>query len=308
MPFFSDSFSRAFGFPDVRLINLISESTPVREERPYAAYVGLREAHYSRPGLVAAQNYGAGPIRGLYFDPAGGGAGSLFVVSQNTIYRNGGSVGTLPGTDLVRFAASPSQVVAVAGGYAYLWDGMAFASFTLIANNVLPNVSDVAYLAGRFVFTDTGSAQWTYSEINDAGNETGLDFANNNASAAPNLAVRVLNDQLAFFTTTNVEFWSPNGDTATDATTPFIPDIGARLSARRRGPRHGSVRRQFPVLGRRQWGGVSQRRRADADLVVIDRRQAAAMPQLGFPLGPGGQFRGPRVLCAEHSRGGNLRL
>ncbi len=226
VPFFSDSFSRAFGFPDVRLINMISESTPVREERPYAAYVGLREVHYSRPGLVAAQNYGAGPIRGLYFDPGGGGAGSLFVVAQNTIYRNGGSVGTLPGTDLVRFAASPSQVVAVAGGNAYLWDGLAFPSFTLIANNVLPNVSDVAYLAGRFVFTDTGSAQWTYSEINDAGNETGLDFFNNNASAAANLAVRVLNDQLAFFTTTNVEFWSPNGDTSTDATTPFIPDIG----------------------------------------------------------------------------------
>jgi hypothetical protein len=224
-PFFSDAFSRAFGFPDVRLVNLISESTPVREERPYAAYVGLREVHYSRPGLIQAQNYGTGPIRGLYFDPAGGGLGSLFVVAGATIYRNGGSVGTLPGNDLVRFAASPSQVVAVAGGYAYLWDGVNFPSFTLINNNVLPNVSDVAYLAGRFVFTDTGSAQWTYSEVNDAGNETGLDFANNNVSAAPNVAVRVLNDKLAFFTTTNVEFWSANTDVSTAATTPFLPDL-----------------------------------------------------------------------------------
>jgi hypothetical protein len=64
IPFLADSFSRAFGFPDVRPINMLSEETPLREERPYVAFVGLREVQYSRPGLVAGYNWGSGPIRG----------------------------------------------------------------------------------------------------------------------------------------------------------------------------------------------------------------------------------------------------
>src|SRR5471030_1463201 len=70
-PFFSDGFSRAYGLPETRLINMISEATPLREERPYAPLIGLREIRYSRPGLVAAYNHGTGPIRGLFASPAG---------------------------------------------------------------------------------------------------------------------------------------------------------------------------------------------------------------------------------------------
>ena len=61
IPFFTDAFSRAFGFPDVLPMNMIAEETPLREERPFAAYVGLREVHYGRPGLVTGYNLGAGP-------------------------------------------------------------------------------------------------------------------------------------------------------------------------------------------------------------------------------------------------------
>ena len=42
---------------------MISEETPLREERPFVPFVGLREVHYSRPALVTGYNYGAGPIR-----------------------------------------------------------------------------------------------------------------------------------------------------------------------------------------------------------------------------------------------------
>ncbi|MGH7022119.1 MAG: packaged DNA stabilization protein [Caulobacteraceae bacterium] len=221
VPFFSDAFSRAFGFPDVRPVNMMSEETPIREERPYAAYVGLREVQYSRPGLAAGYNLGTGPIRGAYCRPGVFG-GALFIVSGTTIYMNGASVGALPGTDLVRFAASPSQMVAVADGAAYLYDGVTFPTFTLISNGVLPAVVDVAYLAGRFAFACRGSATWYYSEINDAGNENGLDLANNNDSAAPVIGVEALNDQLVFLTASTVEFWSPGSD----PTAPFTPNEG----------------------------------------------------------------------------------
>ncbi|HEY1559372.1 MAG TPA: packaged DNA stabilization protein [Caulobacteraceae bacterium] len=221
VPFFADAFSRSFGFPDVHPFNLISEETPIREERPYAAFVGLREVQYSRPALVPGTNPGAGPIRGLYCQPGVFG-GDLFAVSGTTVYRAGVNVGTLPGTDLVRFAASPSQLVAVASGTAWLYDGVTFPTFTAIANGVLPAVTDAAYLAGRFAYACTGSATWFYSEINDAGNETGLDLANNNDAAAPVIGLGVLADQLVFFTASTVEFWSPSSD----PTAPFTPNQG----------------------------------------------------------------------------------
>jgi hypothetical protein len=225
IPFFSDAFSRAFGFPDVHPVNLLSEETPIREERPYAAYVGLREVQYSRPGLVTGANWGSGPLRGAFCQP-GVGYGHIFAVSGNTVYLGGLNQGTIPGNDLVRFAASPSQVVAVSEGIAYCWQGPE-TTFTPIANGVLPKVCDVAYVAGRFAFCATDSATWWYSELSDATDETGLDFLNNNDSAAPNRAVAVLNDQLVFFTDSTVEFWSPADTTdATDSVLPFSPNEG----------------------------------------------------------------------------------
>jgi hypothetical protein len=222
LPFLSEGFSRAFGFPDVRIINMITEAAPLREERPYVAFVGVREIRYSRPGLVTGLNLGAGPIRGVYFAPGSPIGNKLLVVSGTTIYLNGVSVGTLPGSDLVRFAASPLQVVAIASGGAYVYDGSTYASFTLIQNGTLPFVSDAAYLGGRFVYVAPGSSTWWYSELNDAANVNGLDFASNENSPADNLAVGIINDQVAFFTQNQVEFWS----VTTDPTAPFSPNIG----------------------------------------------------------------------------------
>ena len=181
--------------------------------------------HYSRPGLAAAAKLGSGPIRGV-FCQAGVGYGHLFTVGGSSIFWGPTNVGSIPGQDLVRFAASPTQVIAISEGVAYGWQGPG-TTFTAIANGVLPKVCDVAYLAGRFAFACTGSATWFYSELSDGTDETGLDFLNNNDSAAPNRAVAVLNDQLVFFTDSTVAFWSPSDTTdATDSVLPFSPNEG----------------------------------------------------------------------------------
>ena len=218
IPFFSDGFSRAFGLPETRLVNMITESTPLREERPFVPYVGLREIHYSRPGLVTGSNLGAGPIRGVFRAPAALGGG-LFLVSGQVAYNlaSGLACGAIPGTDMVRWAASEQQMVMAAGGVAYLYDG---AMFNPIASTVLPPVCDVAWLGGRFIYLAAGTDQFWYSEINDAANETGLDFATAEASPDPNVAVAVLSDEAVIFGTASVEFWS----VTTDATAPFQPN------------------------------------------------------------------------------------
>lgn len=220
IPFFTDAFSRAFGFPSTTPVNMIAEETPLREERPFVPFVGLREIHYSRPALVTGYNYGTGPIRGVFRAPRVYGAG-LFIVSGNTAYNvaSGAACGTIPGTDRVRWAASEAQMVLVASGSAYLYDG---AIFNVIANGTLPTVSDVAWLAGRFIYMATGTDRFWYSEIGDAANENGLDFATAESAPDPNVAVAILNDEAVIFGTQSVEFWS----VTTDANAPFQPNVG----------------------------------------------------------------------------------
>ena len=218
--FFTDAFGRAFGLPDAHLVNQISEATPLREDRPGAPAVGLREIHYSRPGLVAAWSLGAGPIRGLAVAPPGLGGG-LLAVSGPAVFdaATGATLGTIPGTEPARFATSRSQLVTTAGGSAWLFDGTAFAA---VVSDALPPVSDVAFLAGRFVYVGAGSDTFWYSEINDAANVGGLNFATAESNPDAIVAVGVLNEELVFFGAASVEFWQ----TTADANAPFQPIVG----------------------------------------------------------------------------------
>jgi hypothetical protein len=222
IPFFTDAFSRAFGFPDVLPYNMIAEETPLREERPFAAYVGLREVHYSRPGLVTGWNLGTGPIRGVYQAPNCYGAG-LFIVSGTTAYNvaTGAGCGSIPGSDRIRWAASEAQMVLVASGTAYLFDG---ANFNAIVSASLPPVSDVAWLDGRFAFMAIGSDQWWFSEISDASDVTGLDFDTAESFPDPNVGCAILNQELVIFGTQSIEFWGAGGTDAEGNVVPFQPN------------------------------------------------------------------------------------
>jgi hypothetical protein len=222
IPFFSDAFSRAFGFPDVLPLNMIVEETPLREERPFAAYVGLREVHYGRPALVTGHNLGAGPIRGIIRAPNIYGAG-LFIVSGSTAYNlaTGAACGGIGGVDRIRWATSEAQMVLVAGGAAYLFDG---ANFNPVVSSSLPPVSDVAWLDGRFVFMAVGSDQWWFTEIDDASNVGGLDFDTAEAFPDPNVGCAVLNEELVIFGTQSVEFWGAGGTDALGDVVPFQPN------------------------------------------------------------------------------------
>ena len=229
VPFFSDGFSRASGLPEARLINFISEATPLREERPYVASVGLREIRYSRPGIVASGfTIGTGPIRAMWPTPVTLGA-SLCFVSGETVYDSGGNnLGTITGADTVRWAVSRTQQVIVADGGAYLWNypGIGGNVYARLPNNVMPPIQDVAFLAGRFVYVCQNSDRFYWSEVEDASNVKGLNFASAESSPDNVLGVAVLNDELVFFGQSSVEFWSPN--TGAGPTDPAFTPIEGR--------------------------------------------------------------------------------
>lgn len=200
----------SMGIPEARLINLFLEATPH----------GPNEfALMPRPALVSGYSLGSGPIRGQFYQP-GVFSSAHFAVSATTAYLSSGStIGTIAGTDAVRFAGSPDQVVAVANGLAYLYEGVSFAQIT---DPDLPNVSDVAYLAGRFIFTDAGSDRVHWSEVADAGNVSGLSFATAEAKADPNVGTETLGDEIYFFGQNTVEPWYVTGN----SDLPFEPSIG----------------------------------------------------------------------------------
>ena len=221
--FLTDDFSRSFGFPGTRLRNMITEATPLREERPYAPLVGLREVRYSRPGLVQGSNPGPGPIRCLFQSPPSLGAGAI-AVSGGAAYdlASGANLGTIAGTDRVRFAVSRSQIVVVAAGVAYLMDGSTAGRFAPMTSSILPPVLDVVYLGGRFVYALIGSDTFYWSEINDAANIDGLSFATAESYPDAIVALAVLNDQLMIFGSTSVETWR----VGSDANAPYVPVEG----------------------------------------------------------------------------------
>ena len=95
-------------------------------------------------------------------------------------------------------------------------------AFSVISNGVLPPVSDVAFLAGRFIYTVSGSDRFYYSEINDAANVGGLSFATAETLPDPIVGMAILNDEAVFFGASSVEFWATNAD----ANSPLAPIIG----------------------------------------------------------------------------------
>ena len=220
IPFFTDDFSRSFGFPSTRLQNMITEATPLREERPYAPLVGLREVRYSRPGLTHCASLGAGPIRSLFQTPPSLGNRRV-VVSGSTAFDldSGSSLGSAPGSDMTRVAVSRSQVVLVASGVAYLLDSTTNGAFVPLVGTILPPVLDVVFLGGRFIYALVGSDTFYWSEINDAASIDGLSFATAEAYPDPIAGLAVLNGQLLVFGTASMETWQ----VATDPQSPFAP-------------------------------------------------------------------------------------
>jgi len=232
VPFMSDAFSRQFGFPEALPINMIAEAAPHREERPYAAYVGLREIRYSRPGLVSAYTHTGSPVRGLTQSPPSLNS-TLVMVCGHAVFDDGGnSLGFITGNDLIRAAVSPTQVVIVADGQAWLYNLNGDNVFAPIPFSFSQPVSDVGFCAGRFIYTLVGSDKFYWSDVSDAASVDGLSFATAELRADANVAIGVLGDHILFLGSSTVEDWSPD-TSSTDITAPsFTPNIGSGFATR----------------------------------------------------------------------------
>ena len=187
----------SYGVWSNRLVNFFVEKA-----------VGSPTIRLPRPGLSASYSVGAGPVRGIY-QQAGVFDGDKFTVSGTGVYREASLIGAVAGSGVARFAASASQLVIVTGGVAYVYDG---STFTTISDTDLPEVSDVATLAGRFIYTQLDSDRFYWSAVNDATTIDGLDFATAEGSPDATVCMAVLADELFFYGSASTEIWFPTGD------------------------------------------------------------------------------------------------
>jgi hypothetical protein len=152
------------------------------------------------PGITSVRSLQA-PGRG--FGVLGG---SLYALAGNKLYSvdSGASVGTIPGTDLVTFAATASELVTDNG---YYFDG----TVSLISDADKVPWSVVDYCDGRAVFVETGTGRFGATELNDLSSIDGLDFAT--AEGSPDHLVSLIVDhrEVILFGKDSTERWWNSG-------------------------------------------------------------------------------------------------
>lgn len=182
-----------------------------------------------RPGSVAYDTLGLGPIRKM-FRQQGALGGAFLTVSGSDLYVGALDVGNV-GSFGVNFAASNDRVVVVASGQAWRTDG---ANLNLI---VMPNdvpgyegsaapVSSVRFINGFFLLSITGTQRfyWIQPGANDP---DALDFAS--AERIP--------DYIISIALSGDEIWMLGGEgeevfaVTTDTEAPFQSIIGRAYSA-----------------------------------------------------------------------------
>jgi hypothetical protein len=153
------------------------------------------------PGIVT-QRALTGPGRG--FLTLGG---TLYAVAGSTLYdaAAGVSLGTIPGSDVLTFAATATEAVTD--------NGYHFNGTTVSAITDLDKVpwSTVDYCDGRAVFVETGTGRFGATELNDLDNIDGLDFAT--AEGAPDdlISLVVSQRQVVLIGRESTEIWWNSG-------------------------------------------------------------------------------------------------
>jgi hypothetical protein len=150
---------------------------------------------FPRPGLVQQYEVWLGPIR----------ATILFLnkrvdVSGDEVYYDRVLIGNVPETGVVKFAVSNEECVLTVNRGAFY---VTTTAVTVITDPDLPQVKDVFFIAGRFVYIHYGTdGEFSWSAVNDAQNIDGL----------------------AFVGTRTTEWWYPQDD----ITAPFVRSRGRK--------------------------------------------------------------------------------
>lgn len=198
-----------------RTINLFPEVVEARAR----SQLYLRRT----PGLTAAREDLSGPCRAIFLVRE-----FVYIVAGTSLYRYqpGGqptTLGTIPGSQIVRGFASDDHICFVNDandGYVLTLSNNAF---TQITDADFPEVIDVVYLDGYWIWAQAGSRRFITSSLNNPLQYNGLDFAAKEGDPNPIAGLAVSHNELFLIGETNSEPWRNVGNPRF----PFAPLQGA---------------------------------------------------------------------------------
>lgn len=194
------------GLPELPVINMFVEAS-----RSESRQVVMQ----SRRGLVEDVTVGSGPIRAT-MQKDGVFGGDLFVVSDDELYRDGVSLGTIDGTGPVFIEGRDGEVLVCAGASLWSYNG------TDLVDVTFPDSAPVVwtgFLVGYFLAIRGDTGILYFSALNDGRTWDGLDALDAEQTPDRLTDALVVNGALVLFGEESIEFWSPTGDP--DA--PFAP-------------------------------------------------------------------------------------
>lgn len=206
----TSTFERKRGdFPALPVVNMFAENVPTEPGTTLQ----------SRPGLMdAGVTLGDGPVRSIYIAD-GVLSNGMFSLSDNTVYNEAVSIGTLGGTGPASFAGYEDYVFVNAGAEIGAYDG---TTYSTIAFPDAEDVIKVVVGASRLlaIRANTGKFYWTdpLGITIDA-----LDFATAENSPDTLKDMLFIGDKAILFGAETVEFWPAT----TDSELPFNPIPGA---------------------------------------------------------------------------------
>jgi hypothetical protein len=188
----------AAGLPELRLVNMFVEAAATSQDGTVLM---------SRPGLVAANTRGFGPIRGIFYQA--GTLGSVALTVSGADLYGDSKIGSIDGAARPSFAASASEVVVTAGATLYR------TNLTDIAAVAFPDGAGTiatAYLGGYFLAVRAGSQRFYWSALRNGTSWDGLDYASAESSPDNLLDMMVIGDVLWLLGQSTIEPWALTGD------------------------------------------------------------------------------------------------
>lgn len=216
IPLGQNAYRRLASFqPEVEMVNLFLE-----QDQSGAAGGVMR---IMRPGLTRRADIAASGSRGV-FRQDGVFASALFSVMGGSLFRDGVRLGSVPGTELVAFAATTDGLYILGGKTLLVYDGDDLSAVAIPDVDDAPMIPvDIDSLAGYLIIScQDGTFFWL---VPAAGTIDPLDFATAESSSDGLVAGRRLGSEIFLFGASSVEPWQVTADP--DA--PFQKAVGRQF-------------------------------------------------------------------------------
>lgn len=204
IPFAIQSYqSRSLPLSAQRCVNLYAEAAPKDARTPVILH--------GTPGLKAFSTLATNPVRGVIRM-----ADTLYAVAGTTAYQidsvgTATSLGTVPGTGLVKMAHNGTQILCLTGTGATDAYVITASTVTQVTDADFPGATSVQFIDGYFILTKTGTGQFIISGSYDGLAYAALDFAT--AEGDPDNLVGVIVDhrEVWLFGAQTAEIWFNSG-------------------------------------------------------------------------------------------------